>query len=52
MWLNILREGKVIVEKYIEGPEVSVNGYMVNGVMRFLIVSDRGYLAGIYRVDT
>ena len=35
------REGKVIVEKYIEGPEVSVNGYMVNGVMRFLIVSDR-----------
>ena len=34
-------EGKVIVEKYIEGPEVSVNGYMVNGVLRFMIASDR-----------
>ena len=35
------REGKVIVEKYIEGPEVSVNGYMVNGVLRFVVASDR-----------
>lgn len=35
------REGKVIVERYIDGSEVSVNGYMVNGVMRFLVASDR-----------
>ena len=35
------REGKVIVEKYIDGPEVSVNGYMVNGTLKFMIVSDR-----------
>ncbi|MBR5340092.1 MAG: ATP-grasp domain-containing protein [Lachnospiraceae bacterium] len=35
------REGKVMVEKYIDGPEVSVNGYMVNGVLRFFAASDR-----------
>lgn len=35
------REGKVIIEKYVDGPEVSVNGYMVNGVLRFIIASDR-----------
>ena len=35
------REGKVIVEQYIDGPEVSVNGYMVNGVLRFVVASDR-----------
>lgn len=35
------RQGKVIVERYIDGPEVSVNGYMVNGVLRFLTASDR-----------
>lgn len=35
------REGKVIVEKYVDGPEVSVNGYMVNGVLRFIVASDR-----------
>ncbi len=35
------REGKVIVEKYIDGPEVSVNGYMVNGVLRLMVASDR-----------
>lgn len=34
-------EGKVIVEKYINGPEISVNGYMVNGEMKYLIASDR-----------
>lgn len=39
--LTFSREGKVIVEKYIDGPEVSVNGYMVNGVLRFIVASDR-----------
>lgn len=38
---NYSREGKVVVEKYIDGPEVSVNGYMVNGVLRFMVASDR-----------
>lgn len=31
------REGKVIVEKYICGQEYSVNGYMVNGKIRYLV---------------
>lgn len=35
------REAKAIVEKYIDGPEVSVNGYMVNGVLKFMVASDR-----------
>lgn len=35
------REGKVIVEKYIDGPEVSVNGYMVNGELKYIVASDR-----------
>lgn len=35
------REGKVIIEKYVDGPELSVNGYMVNGKLRFLVASDR-----------
>lgn len=35
------RAGKVIVEKYIDGPELSVNGYMVNGNLEFMVVSDR-----------
>ncbi|MEY8412517.1 ATP-grasp domain-containing protein [Lachnospiraceae bacterium 62-26] len=35
------KEKKVIIEKYIDGPEISVNGYMVDGVMKFLAASDR-----------
>ena len=35
------KEKKVIIEKYIDGPEISVNGYMVDGVMKFLEASDR-----------
>jgi len=34
-------EGKVIVEEFIDGPEVSVNAYMQDGELRFAIVSDR-----------
>ena len=34
-------EGKVIIEQFIDGPEVSVNAYMQNGEMKFAIVSDR-----------
>lgn len=32
---------KVIIEEYIYGPEVSVNVYMRDGIMKFAIVSDR-----------
>ncbi len=32
---------EVIVEQFIDGKEVSVNGYMVNGNIRFFIVSER-----------
>ena len=34
-------EGKVIIEEFIDGPEVSVNAYMQGGLMKFAIVSDR-----------
>lgn len=34
-------EGKVIIEEFIDGPEVSVNTYMQDGEMRFALVSDR-----------
>ncbi|MBE6019103.1 MAG: ATP-grasp domain-containing protein [Clostridiales bacterium] len=34
-------EGQVIIEQYIDGPEVSVNAYMQDGVMKFALVSDR-----------
>ncbi|WP_363551056.1 ATP-grasp domain-containing protein [Caldifermentibacillus hisashii] len=35
------RSGLVILEQYISGPELSVNGYVVNGQIVFLIPSDR-----------
>lgn len=35
------RTGKVIIEYYVEGPEISVNGYMVNGELRYITPSDR-----------
>lgn len=35
------RSGLVILEQYISGPELSVNGYIVNGEVAFLIPSDR-----------
>lgn len=34
-------EGKVIIEEFVDGPEVSVNAYMQDGVMKFALVSDR-----------
>lgn len=34
-------EGRVIIEEFIDGPEVSVNAYMQNGKMKFALVSDR-----------
>ena len=35
------RSGQVILEKYISGPELSVNGYLVDNEIKYLIVSDR-----------
>lgn len=35
------RSGLVIAEEFISGPEISVNGYMVNGELQFLETSDR-----------
>lgn len=35
------RSGSAIIEEFIEGPEVSVNGYLVDGRLVFLAVSDR-----------
>ncbi len=38
---NYSRSQKVIVEKYVDGCEVSVNAYMVDNEVRFILVSDR-----------
>ncbi|MEI5989600.1 ATP-grasp domain-containing protein [Enterococcus crotali] len=35
------RSNLVIIEKYVDGPEISVNGYLVNGVLKVCEVSDR-----------
>lgn len=35
------RSGKVIIEYYVQGPEISVNGYVVDGELRYLTASDR-----------
>ncbi|OUQ67924.1 carbamoyl-phosphate synthase small subunit [Eubacterium sp. An11] len=35
------KEKKVIIEKYVDGPEISVNGYIVNEELKYLIISDR-----------
>ncbi|MGF0040249.1 ATP-grasp domain-containing protein [Peptoniphilaceae bacterium SGI.131] len=35
------RSGKVILEDYIEGQEISVNTYMVDGELKFIQASDR-----------
>ncbi|MBQ6388070.1 MAG: ATP-grasp domain-containing protein [Mogibacterium sp.] len=34
-------DGKVIIEEFIDGPEISVNAYMQNGEMKIAVVSDR-----------
>ncbi len=39
--MDYSHEGKVIIEEFIDGPEVSVNAYFQDGKMRFAIVSDR-----------
>ena len=39
--LDYSHSGQVIIEEYIEGPEISVNAYMQNGELRFALVSDR-----------
>lgn len=39
--LDYSKEGKVIIETFIDGPEVSVNAYMQDGILRFALVSDR-----------
>lgn len=39
--LDFSVEGKVILEQFVDGPEISVNGYLENGVLKFAIVSDR-----------
>lgn len=35
------RSGLVIIERYVSGPELSVNGYVVDGKIKYIIVSDR-----------
>lgn len=39
--LSYSKSGNVIIEKYIEGPEVSVNGFVVGGKLKFALMSDR-----------
>lgn len=35
------RRKEVILEKYVEGPELSVNAYLINGQVTFILISDR-----------
>lgn len=35
------KSGTVIVEKYLDGQEISVNGYMLNGTLVFCEITDR-----------
>ena len=39
--LSFSTQKKVIIEKYIDGPEISINAFVVNGNVEFTIVSDR-----------
>lgn len=39
--LGFSRSGRVIVEEYVDGPELSVNTYSVAGQVVFLVLSDR-----------
>lgn len=39
--LKYSRSKRLIVEEYIEGPEISVNAYVVDGEIRFSFISDR-----------
>ncbi|HHW94764.1 MAG TPA: ATP-grasp domain-containing protein [Mogibacterium sp.] len=39
--LSFSFEKKVIIEEYIEGPEISINAYIQDGELKFAIVSDR-----------
>ena len=51
--LGFSREKKVILESYIDGSEISVNVFLVNGEIRFYLISDRKvwdeYPGGIIR---
>lgn len=38
---NYSRSGLVIIEEYIDGPEISVNGYIVDGNLKYITISDR-----------
>lgn len=35
------RTQTVIIEKFIQGKEISLNGYMVNGILKYSFISDR-----------
>lgn len=35
------RSGHVILEYYVQGPEISVNGYVVDGELKYMTASDR-----------
>lgn len=39
--LSYSKSGKVIIEQYIDGPEVSVNAFIANGKVLFSLMSDR-----------
>jgi phosphoribosylamine-glycine ligase len=43
---NYSRSGLVIIEDYIDGPEISVNAYMVDGEVVLIVSSDRVVWSG------
>ena len=47
--MDFSTEGRVIIEEFLEGPEVSLNGYMKDGEMVFALVSFDEYPGGIIK---
>lgn len=50
--LDCSRTKKVMLEEYIDGPEISVNAFLLNGSMKFMAITDRisyGQYPGIIR---
>lgn len=35
------KKHEVIIEEYVDGPEISVNSFMINGELKFALISDR-----------
>lgn len=44
--------GQGLIEKFVEGPEIAVDGFVINGQLRIIAISDKLRSKGSYLVDT